>query len=90
MEAAGVASFQLMYLAHEGNAEGVRKPLGAGHTVLHISSCEGHAEVVDLLLDRSAEAIVEDQWGSTMNVLLHMELTECIKIMPSHIMLTKF
>ncbi|XBI91247.1 hypothetical protein VPH35_028613 [Triticum aestivum] len=28
-------------------------------------SVEGHAKVVDLLLDRDPEAVVEDQWGST-------------------------
>jgi ankyrin repeat protein len=78
-EANGVTTFQLMYLAHEGNAEGIRELLDAGadpnfrdsdgRTALHISSCEGHPEVVELLLQRGAEAAVEDQWGSTVRLI---------------------
>jgi hypothetical protein len=77
-EANGVMSFQLMYLAHEGNAEGIRELLDSGadpnfrdsdgRTALHIASCEGHPEVVELLLQRSADAAVEDQWGSTVRL----------------------
>lgn len=75
-EANGVMSFQLMYLAHEGSAEGIRELLDGGvdpnfrdsdgRTALHIAACEGHAEVVELLLQSGAEAAVEDQWGSTV------------------------
>jgi hypothetical protein len=77
-EANGVMSFQLMYLAHEGNAEGIREVLDSGadpnfrdsdgRTALHIASCEGHPEVVELLLQRGADAAVEDQWGSTVRL----------------------
>jgi len=75
-QANGVMSFQLMYLAHEGSVEGIRELLDGGadpnfrdsdgRTALHIAACEGHAEVVELLLQSGAEAAVEDQWGSTV------------------------
>ena len=38
----------------------------AARTTLHIAAWEGFAEVVELLLQRGAEAAVEDQWGSTV------------------------
>ena len=41
-----------------------------GRTALHIAACEGYAEVVELLLQRGAEAAVEDQWGSTVRPAL--------------------
>nr|CAB3474249.1 unnamed protein product [Digitaria exilis] len=82
----GVMSFQLMYLAHEGNAEGIRDLLDGGadpnfrdsdgRTALHIAACEGHADVVELLLQRGAEVVVEDQWGSTNH--------DVIKILEKH------
>ena len=79
-QADGVMSFQLMYLAHEGSVEGIRELLDGGadpnfrdsdgRTALHIAACEGYAEVVELLLQRGAEAAVEDQWGSTVRPAL--------------------
>jgi ankyrin repeat protein len=88
-------SFQLMYLAHEGSAEGIRELLddGAdpnfrdsdGRTALHIAACEGHPEVVELLLQCGAEAAVEDQWGSTpLADAMHYQNHDVIKILEKH------
>ncbi|PNT72856.1 integrin-linked protein kinase 1 [Brachypodium distachyon] len=93
-EAAGVVNFQLMYMAHEGNADGIRELLDAGadpnfrdsdgRTAMHISACEGHADVVELLLDRGAVA-VEDQWGSTpLADAMHYQNHDVIKILEKH------
>ncbi|TVU35106.1 hypothetical protein EJB05_16977 [Eragrostis curvula] len=94
-EANGVMSFQLMYLAHSGNAEGIRELLDAGadpnfrdsdgRTALHIAACEGHPEVVELLLQRGAEAAVEDQWGSTpLADAMHYQNHDVIRILEKH------
>ncbi|KAK3165436.1 hypothetical protein QOZ80_1AG0033170 [Eleusine coracana subsp. coracana] len=94
-EANGVMSFELMYLAHSGNAEGIRELLDAGadpnfrdsdgRTALHIASCEGHPEVVELLLQRGAEGAVEDQWGSTpLADAMHYQNHDVIKILEKH------
>ncbi|KAM0846865.1 hypothetical protein ACQ4PT_055383 [Festuca glaucescens] len=52
-EPAGVVNFQLTYMAHEGNTEGICELLHAGvdpnfrgsdgHTAMHTSACEEHA-----------------------------------------------
>ncbi len=39
-----------------------------GRTAMHIAACEGQAEVVELLLQRGADAVAEDQWGSTVSL----------------------
>ncbi|KAG5530436.1 hypothetical protein RHGRI_025402 [Rhododendron griersonianum] len=36
-----------------------------GRTALHIAACEGHVEVVKLLLTRKANIDARDRWGST-------------------------
>lgn len=37
-----------------------------GRTALHIAACEGHVEVVKLLLSRKANIDARDRWGSTV------------------------
>ncbi|KAM0899551.1 hypothetical protein ACQ4PT_021227 [Festuca glaucescens] len=62
-EAAGVANFQLMYMAQEGSTEGIHDLIdacadpnfrGIDYMKMHIPACEEHALVVQLLLKRGA------------------------------------
>jgi len=76
-QANGVMSFQLMYLAHEGSVEGIRELLDGGadpnfrdsdgRTALHIAACEGHRDVVRILLSWKANIDARDRWGSTVS-----------------------
>ncbi|XP_028062184.1 integrin-linked protein kinase 1-like isoform X2 [Camellia sinensis] len=66
---------RLMYLANEGDLEGITERLDSGtnvnfkdidgRTALHVASCQGLPDVVQLLLRRGAKVDVEDRWGST-------------------------
>ncbi|RZR70973.1 hypothetical protein BHM03_00002531 [Ensete ventricosum] len=70
------ADIRLMYLASEGDLEGIEEILASGvdvnfrdidgRTALHVASCQGFADVVRLLLDRGAQVGLEDRWGSTV------------------------
>lgn len=67
---------RLMYLANEGDLEGIRELLDSGidvnfrdidnRTALHVAACQGYSEIVDLLLRRGAEIDPKDRWGSTV------------------------
>ncbi|CAI0407564.1 unnamed protein product [Linum tenue] len=71
---------QLLFMASRGDARGVEDLLNEGidvnsidldgRTALHIAACEGHAEVVKLLLNRRASIDARDRWGSTVSPLL--------------------
>ncbi|XP_057792273.1 integrin-linked protein kinase 1-like [Salvia miltiorrhiza] len=75
MEDAMESGIRLMYLANEGDLEGIQELLDSGSAVnfrdidgrsaLHVAACQGRTNVVDLLLRRGAEVDVEDRWGST-------------------------
>ncbi|RZC67513.1 hypothetical protein C5167_011216 [Papaver somniferum] len=68
-------TFQLMYLANEGDLEGITELLDSGvninfqdidgRTALHIAACQGVADVVELLISRGADIDPTDRWGST-------------------------
>ena len=70
------ADIRLMYLASEGDLEGIEEILASGvdanfrdidgRTALHVAACQGFADVVRLLLDRGAQVGPEDRWGSTV------------------------
>lgn len=67
---------RLMYLASEGNLEGIKQLLDSGtnvnfrdsddRTALHVAVCQGHTDVVRLLLERGAEVDRKDRWASTV------------------------
>lgn len=66
---------RLMYLANEGDLEGINEALDSridvnfkdidSRTALHVAACQGHREVVELLLKRGAKVDAKDRWGST-------------------------
>lgn len=66
---------RLMFLANEGDLEGIKEVLDSGidvnfkdidsRTPLHIASCQGRSDVVELLLQQGAEVDPKDRWGST-------------------------
>ncbi|KAL5989826.1 hypothetical protein ACLOJK_010721 [Asimina triloba] len=69
------SEIRIMYLANEGNTEGIEQLLVAGtdvnfsdvdgRTALHVAACQGHSDVVGLLLRRGAKVDAKDRWGST-------------------------
>lgn len=70
------STMQLLFMACRGDVAGVQELLDDGtdvnnidldgRTALHIAACEGHVEVVKLLLSRKANIDARDRWGSTV------------------------
>ncbi|OWM73004.1 integrin-linked protein kinase 1 [Punica granatum] len=66
---------KLLYLANEGDLEGVEELLDSGvdvnfkdiddRTALHIAACQGLTDMAALLLKRRADVNPKDRWGST-------------------------
>lgn len=71
---------RLMYMANEGDLDGIKELLDSGtdvnfrdidkRTALHVAACQGRTDVVQLLLSRGAHVDVEDRWGSTVILFL--------------------
>lgn len=72
------STMQLLFMACNGDLQGVDDLLSEGidvnsidldgRTALHIAACEGHIEVVKLLLSWKANIDARDRWGSTVSV----------------------
>lgn len=86
---------RLMYLANEGDLEGIQELLDSGTAVnfrdidgrsaLHVAACQGQTDVVDLLLRRGAEVDVEDRWGSTpLADAIYYKNNDIIKLLEAH------
>ncbi|KAM3699060.1 hypothetical protein ACJW31_06G232900 [Castanea mollissima] len=76
LEAEAIDSrLRLMYLANEGDLEGIKELLNSGtdvnfqdidkRTALHLAACQGSTDVVQLLIDHKAVVDAKDRWGST-------------------------
>ncbi|XP_075476996.1 serine/threonine-protein kinase 12-like isoform X2 [Primulina tabacum] len=67
---------KLMYLANEGDLDGIKELLDNGadvnfrdidhRTALHVATCQGYVDVAEFLLENAAAIDARDRWGSTM------------------------
>lgn len=85
----------LMYLANEGDLEGIKELLNSGtdvnfqdidkRTALHLAACQGSTDVVQLLLDRGAVVDAMDRWGSTpLADAVYYKNHDVIKLLEKH------
>ncbi|KAK9924060.1 hypothetical protein M0R45_032448 [Rubus argutus] len=86
---------RLMYLANEGDLEGIEELLDSGtnvnfsdidgRTALHVAACQGRTDVVQLLLRRGAELDLQDCWGSTpLADAVYYKNDDVIKLLEQH------
>ncbi|CAI9089089.1 OLC1v1023595C4 [Oldenlandia corymbosa var. corymbosa] len=86
---------RLMYMANEGDLEGIKEALDSGtsanfrdidgRTALHVAACQGLADVVQLLLRRGATVDVKDRWGSTpLADAIYYKNNDVIKLLEAH------
>ncbi|KAH1092828.1 hypothetical protein GLYMA_14G026700v4 [Glycine max] len=86
---------RLMYLANEGDSDGIKELLDAGSNVnftdidgrtsLHVAACQGRTDVVDLLLRRGAHVDPQDRWGSTPLVdAMYYKNHQVVKLLEKH------
>nr|KJB75471.1 hypothetical protein B456_012G042800 [Gossypium raimondii] len=95
VEAAIDPRVRLMYMANEGDLEGIKELLDSGtnvnfkdidgRTALHVAACQGLTDVVRLLLDRGAEVDSKDRWGSTpLADAVYYKNQDVIKLLEKH------
>ncbi|KAK1315404.1 Potassium channel AKT2/3 [Acorus calamus] len=70
-------TMHLLFMACRGDVKGVEDLLKEGvdvnsidldgRTALHIAACEGHVDVVKLLLSRRANIVARDRWGRKLS-----------------------
>lgn len=86
---------RLMYLANEGDLEGMRELLDEGvdvnfrdiddRTALHVAACQGFTDVAGLLLSRGAVVDTKDRWGSTpLADAVYYKKHDVIKLLEKH------
>lgn len=84
-----------MYMANEGDLEGIKELLDSGtnvnfkdidgRTALHVAACQGLTDVVQLLLDRGADVNPRDRWGSTpLADAVYYKKQDVIKLLEKH------
>ncbi|WOK91431.1 hypothetical protein Cni_G00122 [Canna indica] len=89
------SDIRLMYLASEGDIDGIREILDDGvdvnfrdidnRTAMHVAACQGFGDVVELLLQRGAEVDPQDRFGSTpLADAIHYKKHEVIRILEKH------
>ncbi|KAB2085394.1 hypothetical protein ERO13_A05G377800v2 [Gossypium hirsutum] len=95
IEAAIDPRVRLMYMANEGDLEGIKELLDSGtnvnfkdidgRTALHVAACQGLTDVVRLLLDRGADVDSKDRWGSTpLADAVYYKNQDVIKLLEKH------
>ncbi|KAF8413656.1 hypothetical protein HHK36_001648 [Tetracentron sinense] len=89
------STVRLMYLANEGDLEGIEELLDSGtnvnfrdideRTALHIAACQGRTDVVELLLRRGSEVDPKDRWGSTpLADAIYYKNHDVIRVLEKH------
>ncbi|KAG8365580.1 hypothetical protein BUALT_Bualt18G0120200 [Buddleja alternifolia] len=86
---------KLMYLANEGDLDGIKELLDSGtdvnfrdidhRTALHVAACQGYSDVAELLIANGAVIDLRDRWGSTpLGDAIHYKNHDVIRLLEKH------